>query len=182
MSAVTMDPYSPADRDACLAVFDANTPYAFAPHERDEFSAFLDSPGGRYLVLRDPDGSVVACGGADLLASGRFGVITWAMVLPTRQRQGLGSMLTRAGMAYVAAIPHAERIVLETSNVSAPFYERHGFRTTKVTPNHYAPGVHLHNMALELDDDVRRRLRGDPQRDQPRTRDSASGHTEAEAR
>ena len=177
---VRTEPFAPADRAACLAIFDANTPGAFAPDERDEFCEFLDDPGGRYWVIRDPDGLVVACGGADLIAGGRFGVMTWTMVLPAWQHQGLGSLLTRAGLEYVAATPRLERIVLETSDRSAPFYERHGFRTTRVTPDYYAPGVHLHNMALELDSEVRGRLLGTMPRDHPRT--SESDHTDDEAR
>ena len=182
MIALTTEPFTPADRAACLAIFDANTPGAFAPDERDAYLEFLEAPTGRYWVVRDPDELVVACGGVDLLAGGRFGVMTWTMVLPAWQHQGLGSLLTRSGLEYVAATARAERVVLKTSNLSAPFYERHGFRTTRVTPDYYAPGVHCHNMALELDTEVRERLLGTTPRDHLRTRTSESGHTEGDAR
>ncbi|MDQ4099780.1 MAG: GNAT family N-acetyltransferase [Chloroflexota bacterium] len=178
---VRTEPFAPADRAACLAIFDANTPGAFIGRERDEFSEFLDDPGGQYWVVRDPDALVVACGGADLLAGGRFGVMTWTMVLPNWQRQGLGSRLTRTALEYVAATPRAERVVLETSNLSAPFYERHGFQTTMVTPDHYAPGVHRHNMALELTDSVRQQLLGAPRHDQSRRHNAEKRNGQGEA-
>jgi hypothetical protein len=44
-------PYSSADRPACLAVFDSNTPRFFHPGERRNFETFLDAPFCSYLVV-----------------------------------------------------------------------------------------------------------------------------------
>ena len=33
--------YQPADREACLALFDENCPAFFAPNEREDYEAFL---------------------------------------------------------------------------------------------------------------------------------------------
>ncbi|MDB5218237.1 MAG: family N-acetyltransferase, partial [Myxococcaceae bacterium] len=40
-AAMLLRPYEPADRDACLVVFDSNVPAFFAPHEREGFASFL---------------------------------------------------------------------------------------------------------------------------------------------
>lgn len=63
MEAVTVRTFSPADKEACLAVFDSNRPKFFSDSERPQFSAFLDRLPSPYLVLVDRSGRVVACGG-----------------------------------------------------------------------------------------------------------------------
>ena len=42
MTANTLRPYSQADRERCLAIFDSNVPRFFAPDERELFATFLD--------------------------------------------------------------------------------------------------------------------------------------------
>src|SRR5712691_13268061 len=55
-------PYLPANRDACLAVFDSNTPDFFKSHERRHFEEFLEGPNCSYFVM-DQDGAIAGCGG-----------------------------------------------------------------------------------------------------------------------
>ena len=35
--------YAQADKEACLAIFDSNTPPFFAPHEREQFARLLET-------------------------------------------------------------------------------------------------------------------------------------------
>lgn len=39
-------------------------------------------------------------------------------------------------------------VALDTSQHTRPFYERLGFRTVRVTPDAYAPGLHRYDMRL----------------------------------
>ncbi len=43
----TFRPYQTADREACLGLFDANCPEFFAPNERADYVAFLETERGR---------------------------------------------------------------------------------------------------------------------------------------
>ena len=45
-------PYADGDREACLALFDANCPTFFAPNERADYAAFLDQCPPDYQVCR----------------------------------------------------------------------------------------------------------------------------------
>lgn len=58
-------PYRAPDRDACLRIFDSNTPPFFDVSERADFEAFLDAPSEAYFVLA-VKGDLVAFGGLAL--------------------------------------------------------------------------------------------------------------------
>jgi len=65
MTDIVSHPYEAADMDACLAIFDSNTPDFFAPEERDDFARFLARGHDRdrpYIVL-EREGAVIAWGG-----------------------------------------------------------------------------------------------------------------------
>ncbi len=49
----TFRPYTPADLNACLALFDSNYPPYFHPSEREGYRAFLEDTAaqGEYFVL-----------------------------------------------------------------------------------------------------------------------------------
>ena len=41
-------------------------------------------------------------------------------------------------------------VALHTSHLTSAFYERLGFRTTRIVPDGYATGLHRHDMTMEL--------------------------------
>jgi len=146
-SKVTFRPYSRTDREACLGLFDANCPEFFAPNERTDYLAFLDSsPRGYELCLIDDD------------VAGAFGLIgngvsrrrlNWIMLNP--QFQGLGA--GRAIMENVAALAASEGIQvvdIAASQKSAPFFAKFGAVTMTVTDNGWGSGMHRVDMELAL--------------------------------
>ncbi|MCI0343387.1 MAG: tRNA preQ1(34) S-adenosylmethionine ribosyltransferase-isomerase QueA, partial [Planctomycetales bacterium] len=54
-------------------------------------------------------------------------------------------------LGWVRDRPSVARVTLDTSQHTVAFFERFGFRTTRVTRDHYAPGLHRHDMELVLD-------------------------------
>ena len=146
MDDVSFRPYRARDFAACLRLFDSNMPEFFAPHERAEFEAFLRD-AGPYLV-GEMGGQVVACGGFE--GTGTSASQTFGMVARDRQGQGIGLALTRARLEAIGAAPGVERVVIETSQRSAGFYDRLGFRVTEVTENGFGPGLDRWVMVREL--------------------------------
>ncbi len=142
-------PYAPADRAACLAVFDACTPRFFAPGERPLFETWLDAPpkGVAYRVI-ERDGRVVAGGG--WMRRGATATLCWAMVEPGLHCQGLGGRLVRARLETLRGTPGVRRVRLGTSFQTRGFYERFGFRVAGVTPDGYGPGLDRVDMTLRL--------------------------------
>jgi len=146
-SKVTFRPYSSKDREICLGLFDANCPEFFAPNERADYLAFLESnPSGYELCLVDDD------------VAGAFGLIgndgsrrrlNWIMLNPQFQGVGAG----RAIMEKVAALATSQGIqVVEiaASQKSAPFFARFGAVTMTVTNNGWGSGMHRVDMQLTL--------------------------------
>lgn len=139
--------YTPADRAACLAVFESNTPDFFLPHEVEEFAAFLDRLPGPYLVAEE-SGRIVGGGGYRMAPP--EAVLTCGMVARDRHRGGIGQRLLTERLARLAADPTIERVRVNTSQHSAGFFERVGFVVTLVEPDGYGPGLHRQRMELAL--------------------------------
>lgn len=152
--------WTPDDRAACLALLDANSPRYFGARDREDFLAFLTDPERPYWVLLDPAGAIVGCGGAAIDAPRRAGFLTYGMVHPDRHGQGLGTLLTAFRLRWLARQPGIDRVLIDTSNETEGFYARFGFRTLRIIPDSYAPGLHEHDMELVLDDARLRALLG----------------------
>jgi ribosomal protein S18 acetylase RimI-like enzyme len=148
MTEITFRPYAPADRDPCLVLFDGNVPRFFAAHERGDFARFLDALPGPYLVAVQ-GGRVVACGGYAMNGDSGDGALCWGMVAPELHGEGLGKRLLVERLRRLAADPAVRRIVLETSQHTAGFFERLGFVVTEVDPDGFAPGIDRYVMRLD---------------------------------
>lgn len=139
--------YRPADRSACLALFDSNVPDFFTEGERAEFEAFLDDLPGPYLVL-ELDGRLVACGGHALRDDGRIADLCWGMVRGDLHGRGLGRTLTAARLESALADERVQAILLNTSQHTVGFYERLGFELISVKADGYAPGLDRCDMSI----------------------------------
>lgn len=133
------------DRDACLALFDANCPEFFAPNERADYATFLDSEPAGYEVCRV--GGVVA---------GAFGVmgeevaarsLNWILLSPSSQGLGLGSRLV-ARAVDLAKSTGAGRLDIAASHLSAAFFARFGATVVGELENGWGPGMHRVDMEL----------------------------------
>ena len=144
--------YEAPDMDACLAIFDSNTPAFFAPEERDDFARFLTQGSDRdrpYLVL-ERTGTVIACAGLIVEAAARQAIFAWGMVDRRLHREGLGTRLVQARLALARDNPIVEEVLLDTSQHTHGFYETFGFEVTKVTPDGYAPRLDRWDMRLRI--------------------------------
>ena len=142
--------YQGNDRAALLAIFDGNVPRYFAPAERALFEAFLLEPKGRFGVLTE-GGSIVGCGGIWTSADGTSVSLNWGMIDRDQHRRGLGLWLTRERFRWIAALPNARQIILDTSQEAVGFYRKLGFEQTGVLEDHYGPGLHRHDLVLRID-------------------------------
>lgn len=139
-----MRPYSPADRDACLALFDANCPEFFAANERADYEAFLDAMPDGYEVSALADGAIAGAYGLIARAPG-VASLNWILVDPRSQRQGTGSAMMRRA-AELAATKGVTLITIAASHKSAPFFARFGAVPLQETPDGWGPGMHRIDM------------------------------------
>ena len=84
-------PYSTSDKDACLSLFDENSPEFFAPNERADYASFLDDcPDGYELWM--VDGSIVGAYG--LIGDGLdHRSLNWILLGPETQGMGIGTAI-----------------------------------------------------------------------------------------
>lgn len=142
-------PYQPADLEACLRLFDGNTPYFFDPSERELFIGYLGRSSAPFFVI-ERDGAIVACGGYAIEPDGVTASLTWGMVERALHGQGIGQQLTAKRLDAIRALPQLRQVQINTSQHTQRFYARFGFETVKVTPDGYGPGIDRWDMLLPL--------------------------------
>lgn len=145
----TLRVYKRADREACLHLFRSNLPRYFTPSEEAEFAEFLDTEvDANYFVVKDRDtGQLVGCGGVFL--KGDIAGFCWGMVDTSRHHRGIGTLLLRERLEHLRThYPQVKAVQLDTSQHSEGFFARFGFRTTRVTPDGYGPGLDRCDMTL----------------------------------
>jgi ribosomal protein S18 acetylase RimI-like enzyme len=149
-SDVIVEEYAPDDRDGCLEVFRTNLPVFFTPEEAEMYASFLDALPGPYLVVRDPDHRIVACGGYAVQESGTVADMCWGMVQRDLHGLGIGNVLTRARVERIRNDGSVREISLNTSQHTVGFYEKLGFEVVEVLADGYAPGLDRYDMRLVL--------------------------------
>lgn len=149
-------PFKPSDRDACLAVFDSNVPDDFRAFERAGFESFLNAPRGPYFVLVDA-GTVLGCGGYAVDSHG-VASLCWGMIRSDRHGKGLGRMLLRERLRFVAADETLGAARLETSHRAAGFFQKLGFELQEREPDGIDEGLDRCEMRLVLDPSTRAAL------------------------
>ena len=141
--------YTPADREACLAIFDSNTPPFFAPDERGEYVQFLDEEAESYFIV-ESDGNILACGGYILIPRTPAAIVAWTMVARGQHRRGIGHLLLQAILERVRQEPGVQIVRLRTSQHASGFFERLDFTTHHIVEHGYGPDLHQYGMGLLL--------------------------------
>jgi GNAT superfamily N-acetyltransferase len=142
--------WRPADRAACLDVFESNVPRWFRRHERIEFAAFLDALPGPFLVVEATGGPVVACGGWARRPGTAIADLCWDMVARPLHGEGLGRLLVEERLRRIRLEGNVREVALNTSQHTVGFYETFGFVVERVEPDGYAPGLDRCDMRLVL--------------------------------
>lgn len=141
-------PYAAADRARCLAMFQANMPTYFAPHEQAEFDQFLAQTTDDYFVV-EHDGQILGCGG--FYTAGEGGGLCWGMVDPAWHGRHVGWMLLITRLKQLCE-RGVGSVRLDTSQHTHGFFAKAGFVITSITRDGYAPGLHRYDMVLALDE------------------------------
>lgn len=154
---LTRRTYLPADREACLALFDSNVPAFFQTYERRSFERFLDSlprPELPYFLLLDDEKLIAAGGVAVDDADARM---CWGIVHAKHHGEKIGRFLLVDRMLEGAKLG-AQTSSLETIPTTVGFFERHGFVVVGGEDNAYGPGLHRRDLEATLDSTLLARL------------------------
>ncbi len=140
-------PCSVSDKEACLAIFDANCPAYFAPNERDDYEEFLDTQPSSYevCIVKDVVAGAFGLMGDEVLRKS----LNWILIDPGLQGFGIGSAI----MDRVVTIGRDSGLSLldiAASHKSAPFFARFGAVTETVIEDGWGPEMTRVNMVLHL--------------------------------
>lgn len=139
-------PYSAADQKACLEIFRSNLPRYFDPSELPEFEAFLEKPSGEYVVMAQ-GAHLVACGGCYVREG--VGRLSWGMVAREHHGSALGTQLLVWRIDRLFLRAEISEIAIDTSQHTAGFFARHGFRTTAHVIDGFGAGIDQVSMSLQ---------------------------------
>jgi N-acetylglutamate synthase-like GNAT family acetyltransferase len=139
-----------------MEAFKSNMPKFFAEHELKDFDDWLEKQPDRktiggneeYFVV-ELDGHIIACGGYYYDENSNETRMTWGLVKSDLHHQGIGKTFLEYRIKAVRNQFPESVIALDTTQHSYPFFEKLGFKTTKVTDNYYAPELHRYDMVLE---------------------------------
>ena len=143
---ITIRPYAPPDRAACLHLFDTNTPVYFAPNERADYEEFLNNVPAAYYLCTQDDVILAAFG---LWTQGIRGRIQWIMVANDARGTGVGGKM----MDYILAAAskaNVKIIDIAASQKSAAFFAHYGAVHQKTTTEGWGPGLDRVDMILEI--------------------------------
>jgi predicted GNAT family N-acyltransferase len=135
-------PYTSDDFDACMLLLTSNIPTYFHDADKQDFTDFLASPPGTFLVASDGS-TIIACGGVALeRGTMTAAVLCYGMVVGTRLRQGIGQRLLRKRLdAFFHREPQVEVVKVNTSQKTEGFYLKIGFNVTERAIDGYGPGL-----------------------------------------
>jgi ribosomal-protein-alanine N-acetyltransferase len=142
-------PYNHQDKGKLIELLQLNTPAYFDPIEEKDFVYYLDNHSGNYFVVEEDD-SILGSGGFNFSEDRKMVRISWDIIHPAAQGKGLGSKLTKYRIDKIKEHPEVEIIMVRTSQLVFPFYEKFGFEIKEVVKDFWAKGFDLVRMELRL--------------------------------
>ncbi len=137
-------PYTYQDKPELVALLQLNIPKYFAPSEAADYEEYLEQHAEHYFVL-EVDGTLLGAGGFNLIENGEAR-ISWDFIHPDHQGKGYGKQLTLFRINEIRKHPDVETIVVRTSQLVYPFYQKIGFELEKIEKDFWAEGFDLYQL------------------------------------
>jgi len=129
-------------------LIDLNIPTYFAAEEKDHFKQYLEEEIEDYYVLF-ADNKIIGCGGINY-DDPQTAVITWDMMHPEYQGQGLGSKLLQYRLSKIKENEEIDNVTVRTSQMAQSFYAKNGFKLLEVKKDFWAKGFDLYLMKYDV--------------------------------
>jgi ribosomal-protein-alanine N-acetyltransferase len=144
--------YTHTDRQACLEAFKSNVPVYFSEQEVTDFTIFLEGlENGAYIIpyyVITYNQMVMGCGGYERDEKNRTFALAWGLIHNDFHKLGFGEKLLQYRLEQIKEWHKNATVIIDTTQHSAPFFEKYGFVTKKETTDYYAPGMHRIDMEL----------------------------------
>ena len=130
----------------CVSIFKTNTPNFFEYSEQKLFENYLLKKSIKYYVAFNKDNRIVGSGGYAYNNKIKTVDLTWGMVDRNYHKNGFGRRLTEYRIRKITTKYPKSDILLNTSQYTFKFYEKFGFKITKITKDYYALGLDRYDM------------------------------------
>jgi len=147
-SEISIRPYSSNDKIAVLQLLNLNTPKYFHKSERKDFEKYLEEEIEDYFVVEN-NVEIIGAGGINYMAQDKTARISWDMIKPNLQGQGIGKYLMTHRLKYLSTQSEIEIIDVRTTQLSFQFYEKMNFKLFKIEKDFWAEGFDLFQMQQE---------------------------------
>lgn len=137
--------YSQNDKPAIHSLFQLNTPKYFSLDEEKELDFYLQNEIEFYFVA-EWEQEIVGSGGINLKETTNTAYLSWDFVNPEKQGKGIGTALVNHRLQQILKNKNITTIIVRTSQLVFPFYEKCGFHVIKKEPDYWAKGYDLYEM------------------------------------
>ncbi|QHT70729.1 GNAT family N-acetyltransferase [Rhodocytophaga rosea] len=145
--------FTPEDRQALISLLRLNIPQYFAPSEEQDFSEYLDTYLESYFVVEEA-GKIIGCGGINYFLEEKIARLSWDIIHPDFQGKGIGRTLTQYRINQIRKNADIRKIVVRTTQLVYPFYQKMGFILEKSEKDYWAKGFDLYQMRLDINKQI----------------------------
>ncbi len=161
--------YKNEDKESCMAAFKSSIPIYFSENETNLFGEFLDDFSNKKIGLKynektfyyvidffdknisqKNNENIIGCGGFAHNEEKNQVVFVWGLLHSDFHKKGFGEKLLSFRLEEIKKLYPKTNIVLDTTQHTFSFFEKYGFKTTKITNDFYEKGMHRYDMILEF--------------------------------
>jgi len=140
-------PFNQADKDTLIEIFKLNTPQYFDTKEVYDFIEYLNNYSDTYLTF-EHEGKIVGGTGYYVKETDKSGRITWIFFHPNYSGLGLGRQAVEYCLKTLKQIQKVEKLIVTTSQLAYKFFEKFGYRITKIEKDFWGLGLDLYEMEM----------------------------------
>ncbi|SEA20432.1 GNAT family N-acetyltransferase [Psychroflexus halocasei] len=141
--------YLNSDKPKIIELLRKNTPQYFDSSEEKDFEYYLDNEIEDYFVC-EVNSEIIGAGGINYFTEQNLARISWDMIDPNSQGNGIGKKLTQYRINHLKEKENIELIVVRTTQLVCKFYEKMGFELEKVEKDFWAKGFDLYQMEMNI--------------------------------
>jgi len=141
--------YLNSDKPKIIELLRKNTPQYFDSSEEKDFENYLNNEIEDYFVY-EINSEIIGAGGINYFTEQKLARISWDMIDPNSQGNGIGKKLTQYRINHLKEKEHIELIVVRTTQLVCKFYEKMGFELEKIEKDFWAKGFDLYQMEMNI--------------------------------
>lgn len=146
---MTIRKYTPSDKEALITLLRLNTPEYFAETEEKDFLNYLENHSENHFVVTS-EHVIAGCGGFNLSDDLTTGKISWDIIHPFYQHNGIGSQLVNFRIEKMLQIKTIKCLSVRTSQHAFRFYEKFGFILKEKITGYWARDFDLYHMEMQI--------------------------------